>query len=137
MVKGTAALRRRLQAVPAAVGAAVGQVLRVEAAQMVLQMQALAPEGVQIGWTDGDAPAGAIAIARSRPQDGLTITIWARHRSGNAAWFEFGTAIRRHKSGKSTGAITASPFFWPVYRARGKTARARINKAARDAFAKA
>lgn len=138
MVKGQSKLRRQLQAVPADIEAAVTPVLKAEATAMVAQMRALAAvDGMEIGWTDGDVPKGAFAIARSRPRDGITITFWAKHRSGNAAWFEFGTALRRQKSGKSTGRIVASPFFFPVYRAHRAGLKRRINKAVRDAVAKA
>lgn len=79
---------------------------------------------VDIGWTWGDAPRGSISVgqaSKGREYDQLTVTIYARAKSGSglsATWFEFGTAHRVQKTtGRSTGRITARPFFFPVYRA--------------------
>lgn len=78
---------------------------------------------VTIDWTWGDAPRGSISLGRVGESEysQLVVTIYARAKSGSgfdAAWFEFGTNERVQKTtGRRTGRITPTPFFFPVYRA--------------------
>lgn len=148
-VEGGDALRARFKAIPAAVREAVAKALEQSAEEIVQMMRRLAPNAAVaggVGWTWGDAPAGSIVIGRVRSgrRQGATfgkmqITIFSAHFT--AGWWEFGTAERFHKSGKSTGQIVASPYFFPSYRALARRARSRaaraMNKAAREAFGRA
>ena len=142
MVQGLANFERRWTAVPKAVRKAMLDTLEQNAEELVAEMEREKPlPEIEVGWTWGKPPKGAVAVAKSPATDrGLAITVWARAKSGagfNAAWFEFGTNERQHKSGKSTGAITAQPFFYPVYRARKRRVKSRltrnVNKAIKNA----
>jgi hypothetical protein len=112
---------------------------------------------VEIDWTWGEAPAGAITIGKAgrTEYDQITVTVYARARSGSgisAAWFEFGTAPRfRHvgrraagrrtrivgrNAGGYTGQITANPFFFPVYRANKRRIISGLRSTLRTAIRK-
>lgn len=142
MVQGMAEFERRWTAIPKAVRKAAIETLEQNANELVAEMDRLKPlPEIEVGWAWGKPPKGAIAIAKSAATErGVAITVWARGKQGagfDAAWFEFGTADRHHKSGKYVGRITANPFFWPVYRARRRRVRSRltrnVNKAVKSA----
>lgn len=133
MVQGLAAFERRWSAIPANVRKAVMDTLEQNAQELVAEMDRVKPLAeIEVGWTWGKPPKGAVAVAKAATTErGLAITVWARAPQGsgfNAAWFEFGTGERQHNSGKSTGRITASPFFYPVYRARRRRVRSRLTR---------
>ncbi|MGQ3486116.1 hypothetical protein [Roseovarius pacificus] len=116
--------------------------LEQNAQELVSEMDREKPLAeIEVGWTWGKPPRGAVAVAKSPSTDrGLAITVWAKSKSGsgfNAAWFEFGTNERYHKSGKRTGRITPRPFFYPVYRGKKRRVKSRltrnINKAIKGA----
>lgn len=127
-------LRKRFEAVPEALRNRSKELLEEEASKIVAQLLALRPlKEIEVGWTWGDAPAGALVIGQVRGNQfgKLVIKIYAVAPKGSgfsARWFEFGTAERFHKSGKSVGAIAESPFFYPVWRANKRAAKARITR---------
>lgn len=143
-------LRRRFQAVPEIVRREVTAEIEKQAGQMVAQMRALnpSPGDIQIDWTWGDAPAGAIAIGKAsggRSYGRVTVTIYAigpalagsRVPITLAEVFEFGTNQRRQRStGRRTGAVKAQPYFFPVYRANRSRARGAITRAVTRAVKK-
>lgn len=138
MVIGTAALHARLQAIPAKVREEVRLQLEKEAENLVSQMNTLKPiPEITIGWTWGEAPAGAVTIGRVGQNETarVAVTIYAtgmvngKAFAALAGWFEFGTKDRRHKSGKRTGRITASPYFYPVYRSNRTRIRSALSRA--------
>ena len=97
---------------------------------------------VEIGWTWGEAPRGSFTIGKASngtETTALSVTIYASAKSGsglNAAWFEFGTAERFTKSGKSTGRITAGPFFYTVFRSNRQRVKTSLRAALRRAVKK-
>lgn len=141
MVKGVETFRKRLRGIPAKVRAEASAAMEAVAEDVVREMRAFnpLPRDIEIAWTWGSAPRGAITLGRvARTQyDRIAVTIYARGDTFSAAWFEHGTAERFHRSGKSVGRITAQPFFYPVYRANKRRIRARISRAVRRGFQKA
>lgn len=131
-------LERRLAAMPEATRIEIRAAMEQSAAEIVETMQRMAPvdEGDlrdSIAWTWGDAPAGALVIARTRKsiasKAGLTLTIYAGGGEQYYARFvEFGTVN-----------MTAQPFFFPSWRlgrrrVKGRVARA-VTKAAKKVAA--
>lgn len=145
MVQGVNRLRKRLSDVPAKVRVAVIEELETQAEKIVRDMRGLIPARkggsgaavpIDVGWTWGAPPRGAIAIAyvgyrKPKAKDEkLKVTIYATGPNGfNATWFEFGTADRVTADGGERGRMTATPFFFPAYRANRKAARAAISRA--------
>lgn len=141
MVQGLAEFDRRWKAIPKAVREAVLETLEQNANELVAEMNRVKPLGeIEIGWTWGKPPKGAVAVAKSaETSSGVGITVWARAKPGSgfsAAWFEFGTSERHHKGGKSTGQITQQPFFYPIYRARKRRAKSRLTREVNKAIRK-
>jgi len=99
-----------------------------------------------IGWTWGEAPAGAKVISQSNADSrGLKITVYAgSQKAFYAAWVEFGTAPHNVASGggnkSHTGAThghpgsRAQPFFFPSYRSLKKRIQSRIKRQAKAAM---
>lgn len=137
-----AGLKRKLAAIPVVIQDAARDALEAEAIKMVAAMDRLKPvREIKIDWTWGDTPAGALTIGQVRGQrfGKLAITIYAKAPQGSgfsAAWFEFGTAERAHRSGKSTGRIVASPYFYPVFRSRQRAARGAITRKIKASYRK-
>ncbi|EBA06002.1 hypothetical protein [Sagittula stellata] len=107
---------------------------------LAVQYPAVAAK-VDIGWTWGDAPRGSITVGKvgGRETDQIAVTIYATAKQGSgfsAAWFEFGTAERFTKDGKSTGRITAGPYFFPVYRANKRRVLTSLRSTLRRAVRK-
>ncbi|TMV84480.1 HK97 gp10 family phage protein [Thioclava sp. BHET1] len=141
MVIGLDKLHARFQEIPERVRDEVTAEIEKIAEDMVRQIRSVVPvRGITIGWTWGDAPRGAIVIKQVRPDAAsygkVKVTIYAVGRHVAARWFEFGTAPRFQRSGKSTGRIMAQPFFFPVYRANKSQARARLSRAVTRGFKK-
>lgn len=131
MVEGLNSLKRKLnKTIPDAVREAAKKALEQSARELVAEMQRLVPvdSGAlrdSIGWTWGDAPAGATVVGTvaGSKNDTMRITIYA---GGDGAFYarfqEFGTVK-----------MPPSPFFYPSYRKlkrkiKGRNTRA-INKA--------
>lgn len=141
MVKGVEKFRAKLRDIPKDVKDEVILSMQRMADSIVDDMRAFNPltdADIEINWTWGDAPKGAVKVGKvaGRAYDKISITIFAKGRGFAAMWFEFGTAERFHKSGKRTGAITARPFFFPVYRANKARAQKAIGAAVRRGFKK-
>lgn len=131
MVQGLNRFERRWTAIPRAVRQAAIEAMEKSANELVAEMDQIKPlPEILIDWTWGDPPSGSIALGTvDGSQRGLAITIYARGDDFAAHWFEFGTDPRFHKSGKYVGQITASPFFFPIWRARRRRVRARLTRA--------
>lgn len=108
-------------------------------AMLAIQQPAVAAQ-TEIDWTKGEAPKGSVTVGRAEVKGGFTVTIYARGRQGSgfsAAWFEFGTAPRVQKTtGRSTGQIVATPFFFPVYRANRQRVLSNLRATLRRAMKK-
>lgn len=133
MVQGMANFERRWTAIPRKVRQAAIETLEQNAEEIVTDMNKGKPLAeIEIGWNWGKAPANAMTLGTVGNSDrGLFISIWARSTQGSgfdARWFEYGTAPRFQKSGRYTGQIQASPFFWPVWRARRKRLKSRLTR---------
>jgi hypothetical protein len=129
MVEGVDALRRRFRGIARELEKQLRPELEKQAAQIVAQMNAVKPlPAIQVEWVWGPPPAGVLNLGRvSRGRSaGEFISIYATATTSRgsfpavARWFEFGTLNRFQDSGKFVGAITAQPYFFPVYRANRK-----------------
>ena len=156
MVQGIADLNNKVAAIPARVEARARAAMEKGADELVAMMKRLVPvdDGDlrdSIGWTWGDAPAGAKVIAQSDVGErGLKITIYAgSEKAYYAAWVEFGTAphnvalgggtvagVKQAAAGEGNGhpGSRAQPFFFPSYRSLRKRIRARIRRETAKAF---
>lgn len=127
MVKGLAELNRRWGGIPEAVRINTRAAMEDIATDLVEEMWARAPHGAtgvlsaSIGWTWGEAPAGTLVIGSvgGRDYGTMRITIFA---GGGEAFY-----ARFHEFG--TSRMPARPFFYPVWRARRRNARARLARA--------
>lgn len=150
MVQGVAKFKARMRNIPEVVRAEIVKQLEKEAGKVVAFMASLnpLPGTIRIDWTWGDTPAGAVTIGTVRGQehDRIAITIYAtastsKYPGGIAAiarWWEFGTAPRRQKTtGRYTGYIPASPFFYPAWRAERRRVKGNIARAVKRGFKKA
>lgn len=139
MVQGVSALNRRLMSIPQKVRVEVVAQMEKEANKLVQEMRSLRPaREIIIDWTWGDAPAGSVTIGQvGQNRFGkIAITVYATARKNGrafpnlAAWFEFGTGPRsQRKTGRYTGVMPASPYFFPVYRANRSRIRGSISRA--------
>jgi hypothetical protein len=146
MVEGVAELRRRFRTIVPEIRKELRPILERQAKSIVGQMMATRPiPEIQVEWKWGPPPPGVIAIAKVSEDraDRDFISIYATGSSsdrpefpGLARWFEFGTAERFHKKGKtpgkSVGRITAQPYFYPVYRANTDKVRQAIARKLRQ-----
>lgn len=143
MVTGVSKLRATFDAIPKYVTEEVTKAVEKICNEMVRDMRALAPipEIAQaIDWTWGDAPKGALKIGtfKGKEYGAIKATIFVRRDPAfYAHWFEFGTAPRFHKSGKSTGLVRAQPFFYPAFRANKRLFQSRLRAAINRAVKKA
>lgn len=132
MVQGLDKLKRRWAEIPKAALVNTRAALEDLATDLVEEMWARAPYGesgvlaASIGWTWGDAPAGSMVIGSvgGREYGALRITIYAG--GGDAFYAKF------HEFG--TVKMAARPFFYPVWRARRRRAKARVSAAMRKAI---
>lgn len=131
-VQGLAEFEARFKAIPERVRKAVRYAMQDVADQLVEDMFNTAPQGEtlrlagSIGWTWGEAPRGSMTIGTvgGRDYGTMRITIFAGGRLAFYASFqEFGTTK-----------MPANPFFYPVWRARRRWARARITRAINQAL---
>jgi hypothetical protein len=141
MVEGVDRLKRLFAQVPERIKDGVRQELEAAAREMVAQMNAIKPiPEIKIGWTWGAPPSGAMPVGKVSAGGKIAISIYAVSATAEAGgqtgsrltgiptWFEFGTAERFQKNGKSTGSIQASPYFFPTYRANKGRVRSRISR---------
>lgn len=119
------------------IDAAAKAALERYATQIVADMKRLAPrdptpDGIHledhIAWKWGEAPAGATTLGtvKASPKAGTFVTIYANPKDSKGrpygSWVEFGT--RRS---------SASPFFYPAYRANRKRVRSGVRAAIKRA----
>lgn len=135
-VEGLERFQRRLTAVPKAAKAELRRALEQSATEIVAHMKRLVPVDQgdlrdSINWTWGDAPQGAVVIAKSRASAGtkaaagagLAITIYAGGgQAFYARFIEFGTVK-----------MPARPFFFPTWRIYKKRAKSRISRGTKKA----
>lgn len=135
MVQGLNEFNKRWGAIPKAVRLAAQTALEKGATELVADMNQSKPiPEIQIGWTWGEAPKGAITLGSyGEPGQSLRITIYATATTEDhttfpavARWFEFGTSERRTKQGWYRGRIAAHPYFFPVYRAKKRRVKSRV-----------
>lgn len=144
-----AKFRMKMQAMRTEVKEALTKSVEANAEKVCTEMRAtlavLLPAvaaNVEIDWTWGEAPRGAITLSKAtsgKEFSSISVTIFARAKQGSGitpAWFEFGTSPRYHKSGKATGQITASPFFYPTYRANRQRVQSSLRGVLRRAVRK-
>jgi len=141
MVKGVSRFQRKMKAIPDSVREEVTRTIEGAANDLVADMRTLnpLPNEIEINWTWGDAPKGAVTLGRvgRNRYDKIAATIYARGDTFAAHWFEFGTAPRfQATTGRATGRIEESPFFFPAYRGNRRRLRARITRAVARGFRK-
>jgi HK97 gp10 family phage protein len=151
MVQGISELKKAVAALPKRVEAAARPAMEAGAEELVKMMKRLAPvdDGDlrdSIGWTWGNAPAGAAVIAQSDPNErGIRITVYAGNaKAYYASFVEFGTAPHNVATGggnKSFKGVAhghpgtrAHPFFFPSYRALKKRIQSRIKREMKKAI---
>lgn len=151
MVKGINDLNKKVAQIPKRIEVAARRAMEKGAEELVEMMKRLVPKDSgdlrdSIGWTWGNAPAGAKVIAQSDPDErGLKITVYAgNERAYYAAWVEFGTAPHNVAKGGGNksfkGAATghpgsrAQPFFFPSYRSLRKRIQSRIKRETRKSM---
>lgn len=139
-MQGLDRLVRQLRTIPQHVERATAVAMEAGAGEIVAMMKRLVPKDSgdlhdSIGWTWGDAPEGAMVLARSKSGGGSgrkVITIYA----GNAqtmvgARTQFQLA-RIQEFG--TQAMAANPYFYPSWRAGKRRVRGRIIRAMKKAI---
>lgn len=137
-IEGLERFQRRLSTVPKAARDELRKALEQSAEEVVSHMKRLVPVvtgelQMSIGWTWGEAPKGAMIIARSRASAftkaaagaGMVITIYA---AGGETWW--GRLIEFGKGPLRKG---RSPFFYPVWRIYKKRVKSRIARATKKA----
>jgi HK97 gp10 family phage protein len=151
MVQGIGDLNKKIAQLPRRIETAARRAMETGADELVEMMKRLVPKDSgdlrdSIGWTWGNAPAGAKVIAQSDPNErGLRITVYAGSKKAYyAAWVEFGTAPHNVATGggnKSFKGVAnahpggrAQPFFFPSYRSLRKRIQARIKRQTRAAM---
>lgn len=142
-ILGARQLERKFQAMPRAVEQAVRPAMAKGADEAVAMIDRLAPPAMKgrTRWAWGPAPRASRGII-SVGQDGsaLQLTIYVEYRGtgtedARAHWFEFGTGERVQKTtGRRTGRMPATPFFYPGFRLVRQRARNRIVRAMRRAI---
>ncbi len=126
---GLQAFQRRLAGIPRKAEAEVRKAMEKSADEIVDMMKRLVPVDKgelrdSIGWTWGEAPAGATVVASAESRDGIAITVYAGGGEAfHARFVEFGT---QH--------MPASPFFHVSWRANRKRVLARTKRALRKAI---
>lgn len=142
MVEGVAQLTRNMtKVIPARVRQAARSAMEQGAEEIVAMMRRLVPVDQgdlrdSIGWTWGEAPAGAMIIGTvgSRDYKTMRITIFAGNKKTivtNERGIEFQNA-RLQEFG--TQAMEANPFFFVAWRTMKKRVRSRISRNVRAAI---
>lgn len=142
-IQGADALQRKLGAIPKAVEQEVRRAMALGADEAVAMIDRLAPAPLKgrTRWTWGPPPRASRAlIAVGEDGSSLQLTIFMEYRGtgfedARAHWFEFGTGERVQKTtGRRTGRMPATPFFYPGFRLVRARARNRIARAMRKAI---
>ncbi len=133
MSKSVTRIRGRLAAIaanPEGVRREVRKAMEAAAEDIVQQMRRLAPKDSgdlarSIGWTWGAPPGGTIRVTSIGGDPDMTITVYAGGKVGSADAFyarfqEFGTRK-----------MPANPFFFPTWRQKKRSVRAKLAGAVR------
>lgn len=150
MVKGVEKFRARMRDMPENVREELVVSMQRAADRLVDEIRVvmytrtpLTDAEVEVNWTWGEAPVGAITIGtvhggrnKGLQYEKMKVTVYAVGRGIRARWFERGTPERRHKSGKPVGKIKATPFFYPTYRANRDGIKRAMTSAVRRAVRK-
>jgi HK97 gp10 family phage protein len=133
--------RAKLKSLPDKVADAVMQGMEDQAKEMVAAMKNFVPKDTgtlrdSIGWTWGPLPKDAKAVFQSRPvrraSRKVFITIYAGSKEAYyARWVEFGTAPHINAGlfkGSANPGTRARPFFYQVWRAKKKKAKAAVSR---------
>lgn len=131
MVVGLQSLKRKMTvSIPAKVRDATRMAMAKGAGEIVALMKNRVPVdrgdlSDSIGWTWGDAPAGAIVLGQSaRTATGERITIYAGNKAAYyARWVEFGTQK-----------MTPRPYFFSSYRQLKRRTKSRITREMKKAI---
>lgn len=132
MVKGLREFERAWGSIPKVVRKNVIAEMEDIAQDIVDLMYSQAPQltgdmAGSISWTWGDAPKGSLVIGQvggGREYATLRITIYAGGgKTFYARFQEFGTAD-----------MAANPFFFPVWKARKRSVKARLTRAVKKAI---
>lgn len=151
MVKGVSEMNKRFADIPKRLEVAASAAMEKGAQELVDMMKRIVPvdDGDlrdSIGWTWGDAPAGAKVISQSNEdRRGLKITVYAgSEKAFYAAWVEFGTSPHNVAQGGGNKSFSgdahghpgsrAQPFFFPSYRSLRKRIQSRIKRQTRAAM---
>lgn len=140
-MKGEAALKTAMMAIPQKIRDEVARELEAQAVKVVRDMKRLVPvdSGAlrdSIGWTWGDAPKGAVSVGqvRGRQYARMAITIYAGTRDKS-----LGTADAFYARFQEFGTVKmpANPFFYPAWRANKTRVKAALTRAVKRAVRKA
>ena len=129
-ILGQDRLAKKLRQLPLIAKEEIRKALGQSADEIVALARSLAPKDSgelarSIDWTWGEAPKGAMVLARGKVGD-LTLTIFAGNDEAYyARWVEFGTQK-----------MQAQPFFFVSYRALRKRTKSRITRATTKAAKK-
>ena len=138
-MKGADRFAAQLGRLPRAVEDEVRKALEQGATDAVAVIDSLAPPALKgrTTWRWGPPPQGARWKLSVGAGARLQVSVYTRDpaKGGDGAdqrahWFEFGTGERvQATTGRRTGRMPATPFFWPGWRLARKRARARIARA--------
>ncbi len=140
-MKGEAALKAAMMAIPQKSRDEVARELEVQAAKVVSDMKRLVPVDTgalreSIGWTWGNAPAGSVSVGtvRGRQFARMAITIYAGTRDKSLGSADaFYARFQEH----GTVNMPANPFFYPAWRANKGRVKNAIKRAVKRAVRKA
>lgn len=151
-VIGLDRLTRKLKQFPDAVKDEIRTAMEASANEIVALAKSLTTSDrvrAAIGWTWGDAPEGALVLGavggKGKGAGSLRITIYAgdastmvgtKYKVQLARLLEFGTAPHVNQgrfAGSQHPGTTATPFFYPSWRAGRKRAKGRVTRAVNKA----
>lgn len=137
-MRGAREFAAKLGALPRIVEDEVRRALEQGAIEAVAVIDSMAPTPLKgrTKWVWGPAPKATKGLMSfGEPGSRLQISIYVDDPATGAQdarshWFEFGTGERVQKTtGRRTGRMPATPFFWPGWRLVRKRARARLSRA--------
>lgn len=135
--QGVDNIKRRFAALPDRVKAAAIDEMEARAEELVEEMRRYVPRdsgdlAKSIGWTWGEAPRGAVLVAKGSNEGSygtLRITIYAGSKAAYyARYVEFGTRPHTTPRGAHPGS-RARPFFFPVYRKNKRRIKSGVTRA--------
>jgi hypothetical protein len=149
VVTGVNQLRARFNKVPNIVRVELERQIAKEADKLVTQMNLVRPnDAIEVAWTWGENPKGSLRIGQAYGKEygKVSATIYATAKTKKypngfpmlAVWFEFGTSGRVQKTtGRYSGIMSASPFFYPVFRASKGNIQSNLKRAVTRGMKKA